>query len=117
MIHSFIHVFSRNYCTYSPNLSTGKYITGYNEKSENYKPILTVYSGVFNATAYSAFANSTYNLGTDSSKLIINELANNIIPVGGFPYHLAKRTGDNDLSLGNHSNFFIFIHLVTHWLT
>ena len=92
---------------------TGKYISEYNDKSsENYKPILSVYSGVFNATAYSVFANSTYNLGTDSSRLIVNELANNIIPVGGFPYHLAKRTGDNDLSLGTrHINHFIVIRM------
>ena len=72
---------------------------------------MTVNSGVFNATAYSVFANSTYNLATMSSKLVVNELANNIIPIGGFPYHLAKRTGDNDLSLGKKRNTFLSFFL------
>ena len=72
---------------------------------------MTVNSGVFNATAYSVFANSTYNLATMSSKLVVNELANNIIPIGGFPYHLAKRTGDNDLSLGKKWITFIYFSI------
>jgi enoyl-CoA hydratase/carnithine racemase len=65
------------------------------ETLEKVKPIITVYSGLVGATAYSAFAASTYRLATQSAQFrVMEDVAQGVLPLGGgLAYHLARLVG------------------------